>query len=152
MKHLLFGVSMIVDFYNVTDKPNVIEKNLGTRIDRKNIVLLDSFDKFNGTIILSSVPENSNYIHIVSLSRYYFIDKIDIDFNHRFAVHLSEDVLMTYKDKIKNMTVKIIESENVLDSNNVAKRHKKSFSVIDYEFPTQHFQDSKSDVLSCVVG
>lgn len=143
---------MIVDFYNVTDKPNVVVKNLGTRIERKNVVLLDSFDKFNGTMILSSIPENSNYIHIVSLSYYYFIEKIDIDFNHRFVVHLLEDVLMTYKDVLKNLNVKIIESENILDLNNITKRHKKSFSVLDYDFPTQHFQESKTDVLSCVVG
>lgn len=143
---------MIVDFYNVTDKPNVVVKILGNRIERKNVVLLDSFDKFNVTIILSSVPDNANYIHIVSMSRYYFIDRIDIDYNHRFVMHLSEDVLMTYRDTIRHLRAKILESENILDSDNITKRHKKNFKVLDYDFPIQHFQESKSDVLSCAVG
>lgn len=54
-----------------------------------------------------------NYIYIPSLHRYYYLSSFDIFTNKIYRLALSEDVLMSYKDKIKAQNAYIARTEDV---------------------------------------
>lgn len=48
---------------------------------------------------------NCNYCYIPDFNRYYFINDITIENNQEFTISCKVDVLMSYKDEIKNLDV-----------------------------------------------
>jgi hypothetical protein len=99
---------MTLTFYNVSDDPRTVKKTLGTAVATiSNVFAKEPLDFMSPTFILSGVNSNSgfnnrNYLFCQELNRYYFIkDYINVP-GDLTEVICTEDVLMTYADKIMN--------------------------------------------------
>lgn len=75
-----------------------------------------------------------NYCYIPSLNRYYFVDYKTITRNTFWELHLTIDVLMTYKTEILNLYGTVTQSTkyNYLQGVNIPVTSKTSFKT--YEF------------------
>lgn len=90
-----------VELFNNLSDVNVLDKNL----NNKNIVegnFRASVEIQKPVIGLIGEYYNFNYCYIPILKRYYFIDKITMERKGFTIIHCSIDVLMTYKDDIRN--------------------------------------------------
>ena len=103
---------MKVEFYKTTDNLKTVNKTL-TLNKIVDIVFRQSVDEQAPVIIMSiDNLQDANYIHIPTFKRYYFISDIDNYTANLVRLHLTTDLLMTYKDIILNTTVQITATEN----------------------------------------
>lgn len=102
-------------FYTVADNDNALEKTLSSALI-KNVLFLNASSILNPTIRvrIGNVTEflKRNYCFIETLQRYYFIDGITIERGGIATVELEIDVLMTYKDGIKQAVAEIVKSDS----------------------------------------
>lgn len=144
---------MIIDFYKINDVKNKINKTLGVPYTINNIFFKsNNIDIIKPFLRLSRDITQYNYCFIRELNRFYFIDDVIIENNGIRNYKLSIDVLMTYKTEIMNNKTHIIESENVINADNIEYSGKSNEVVTTFDFPENPFKDNKTDVLICVRG
>lgn len=82
----------------------------GTLRDATNII---------NPVILIEISEigNYNYCYINNFNRYYFITDITVIRTGLFAISLMVDVLESFKSDIKNLSVILLNTQNVGSSN-----------------------------------
>lgn len=98
---------MKMTLYHTDDQANVINKNL-LKLREVNIILREMVDEKNPVLLVhDETIANANYCYLESFKRYYFIDTIHRFNSHLLQVHLTSDLLMTYKDKIINQDLLI---------------------------------------------
>lgn len=98
---------MKVEFYHTADNANTINKTLQpiTTID---IIFRQAVNEASPFIIMNRDNlTGSNYVHIPTFNRYYFISSVDNYTANLVRINLVTDLLMTYKDEILNSTVLI---------------------------------------------
>lgn len=102
---------MKVEFYKTSDNPRTVNKTL--QLTRTvDIIFRQAVDEQAPLIIMSN--ENvagSNYVRIPNFDRYYFISSVDNFTAGLIRLHLTTDLLMTYKDIILNSPVQITATE-----------------------------------------
>ena len=92
-------------------KPNEVNKTLQANEEYTG-VLYAEFNLLQPVIRFRTVsPVTFNYVFIESLHRYYFVSEIRID-GDICTVHLSVDVLMTYKNVILASSGTLTKGEN----------------------------------------
>lgn len=102
---------MNIYFYSTKSENNRLEKVL------ENETLLSGTTK-NGIDLMNPILQVTtnllqfNYCYIPSLSRYYFIDKVEITRTHLYTLYLKLDVLQTYKEQIKELKVVLSGSQS----------------------------------------
>ena len=102
---------MKVEFYNITDNVKTVNKTL-TLNKVINIVFRQSVDEQNPVIIMSlDTLQDANYVYIPTFKRYYFISDVDNYTANLVRLHLTTDLLMTYKDIILNTPVQVTATE-----------------------------------------
>ena len=102
---------MKVEFYTTTDNLKTVNKTL-TLNKEMNITFRQSVNEQNPVIIMSlDNLQNSNYVHIPTFNRYYFISDVNNYTADLVRLNLTTDLLMTYKDIILNTTVQITATE-----------------------------------------
>ena len=144
---------MIIDFYKINDVKNKINKTLGVPYTMNNVFFKSGdVDIIKPFLRLSRDITQYNYCFIRELNRFYFIDDVVIENNGIRNYKLSIDVLMTYKTEIMNNKTHIIESENVINADNIEYSEKNNEVVSTFNFPDNPFEDNKTDVLICVRG
>ena len=108
---------MNITLYVNNSEKNKIGKNLtndftlsGTLRDATNII---------NPVILIELNEigNYNYCYISEFNRYYFITDITIIRTGLFAISLMVDVLESFKTDIKNLSVILLNTQNVGSNN-----------------------------------
>lgn len=124
---------MKVEFYHTADNANTINKTLQpiTTID---IIFRQAVNEASPFIIMNRDKlTGSNYIHIPTFNRYYFISSVDTYTANLVRINLVTDLLMTYKDDILNSTVLITAtntpsylSTNLPTTQKISKRVVKS--------------------------
>ena len=102
---------MNIYFYSTKSENNRLEKVL------ENETLLsgtmkNAIDLINPVLQVCTNLMQFNYCYIPSLSRYYFIDKVEITRTHLYTLYLKIDVLQTYKEQIKNLKVVLSASKS----------------------------------------
>ena len=105
---------MRIKLYKVYDRENKLNKTLNNELVLTGSLKTNVF-VYNPVIMLKSVNFNFpeyNYCFIEDFNRYYFIEDIEINALTLFEIRLREDVLMSFNNDIKNMTVQINESSN----------------------------------------
>ena len=105
---------MRIKLYKVYDRENKLNKTLNNELVLTGS-LKTEVSVCSPVIMLKSVDFNFsdyNYCYIEDFDRYYFIEDIEIDNLTLFEIRLREDVLMSFNNDIKNMTVQINESSN----------------------------------------
>lgn len=104
---------MNITLYVNNSEKNKIGKNLtndfplsGTFRDATNII---------NPVILIELNEigNYNYCYITNFNRYYFITDITVVRTGLFAISLMVDVLESFKTDIKNLSVILLNTQNV---------------------------------------
>lgn len=114
---------MTLQFYQVSDDPRVVRKNLGAVTQVASVFLKDARDVTSPVFILQGdfKQGKGNYCYCPELQRYYFINDITIDVGNKAAFSCSEDVLMTYADAIMNTdVVTFIQGADALADNLIA--------------------------------
>ena len=102
---------MKVEFYKTTDNVNTVNKTL-TLNKELDLTFRQSVDEQAPVIIMSiDNLSDSNYIHIPTFKRYYFISDVDNYTSNLVRLHLTTDLLMTYKDIILNTPVHVTATE-----------------------------------------
>ena len=143
---------MIIDFYKMTELKNKINKTLENPFTLENVFFKSgNIDLVNPFIRLTADVTQYNYCYIRELERYYFIDNIIIESNNIKKYFLSIDVLMSYKNQIMNNKTHIIESENILNADNINYNGKNSEIVETFNFPNSPFNEN-TDILITVRG
>lgn len=102
---------MQVEFYTTTDNVRTVNKTL--QLNKTiNIIFRQAVDEQAPLIIMNKNNiAGSNYVHIPDFNRYYFISSIDNYTVSLVRIHLTTDLLMTYKDIILNSPVQITATE-----------------------------------------
>ena len=124
---------MKVEFYHTADNANTINKTLQpiTTID---IIFRQAVNEASPFIIMNRDKlTGSNYVHIPTFNRYYYISSVDNYTANLVRINLVTDLLMTYKDEILNSTVLITAtntpsylSTNLPTTQTISKRVVKS--------------------------
>ena len=103
---------MKIDLYKNTTEENAIEKII---TDKKTIegTLKTTIDITDFSVIFNFFEDwnNYNYVYIEKLKRYYFVESKRIVNNSLVEYGLVEDVLMSFKDLIREQNILLTESE-----------------------------------------
>ena len=149
--HLFYGCNMKIDLYKNTTEENAIEKII---VDKKTIegTLKTTIDITNFSIIFNFFEEwdNYNYVYIEKLKRYYFVESKRIVNNSLVEYDLVEDVLMSFRDLIREQNILLTESETAFNGskNNYIAENKLTVAN-SYEMEDL-FNTNKSGVLITV--
>lgn len=105
---------MEITLYTNESEKNKLEKTLDHSILLEG-TLRDESSIINPIILISSnkedIPYMYNYAYIPAFGRYYFITDIESVRTGIWRVSMHVDVLMSYKEQIKNLNVIINNSE-----------------------------------------
>lgn len=101
----------------------VYKQNSPNNALNKSLTFVDILDgKFNQVIGLKNIDidlinfeRNFNYVYIPLLQRYYYVDSVELISADYSRLHLKEDVLMSWKNLIKQQTAYIERQENNYD-------------------------------------
>lgn len=142
---------MKIDLYKNTTEENAIEKII---TDKKTIegTLKTTIDITNFSVIFNFFEDwnNYNYVYIEKLKRYYFVESKRIVNNSLVEYDLIEDVLMTFKNLIRQQNILLTESETAFNGskNNYIAENKLTVAN-SYEMEDL-FNSDKSGVLITV--
>lgn len=108
-------MSVTITFYNNVSDKNVLNKSISS-VGNLEGSFKTPFDIETPVITIehSGIIEG-NYCYIGELSRYYFIDKMEIITNNTIKLYLSIDVLMSFKDAILSLQCDIDNSSTNYD-------------------------------------
>ena len=147
---------MEIKLYKNLSENNVIGKTL-TQIKSVEANLKNDVSVINPTFILYYTDNilQSNYCFIPKFNRYYFIDEIVPITGDRCIVKCRVDVLESFKDDIKSLTVILDKSQSIYKSNKYLDDgsfvvENKDFNSI-YNF-TNGFNDEGTFILICAGG
>lgn len=142
---------MKIDLYKNTTEENAIEKII---VDKKTVdgTLKTTIDITDFSVIFNFFEEwnNYNYVYIEKLKRYYFVESKRIVNNSLVEYDLIEDVLMSFKDLIRQQNILLTESEMAfIGSKNSYTSENKLTVANSYEMKDL-FNTDKSGVLITV--
>ena len=149
--HLFYGYVMKIDLYKNTSEENAIEKVI---IDKTTIegTLKNTIDITDFSVIFNFFEDwnNYNYVYIEKLKRYYFVESKRIINNSFVEYDLIEDVLMSFKDLIREQNILLTESETAFNGskNNYISENK--LTVVNSYEMEDLFNSNKSGVLITV--
>lgn len=128
---------MVIKLYSNNSDTNRVDKT--SFIVEKmtlNGTLREETSVMNPSIIVSSDSSilNSNYAYIELFKRYYFITNITSIRNGLWRIDLRCDVLMSFKDEIKNIKCLVARNENsynpLLNDNKVIIQKNVNYEVV----------------------
>ena len=101
----------VILYNNKSDKRQLV-KNI-TEIKTLVAVAKGDINIISPTLIIQNFSTDFNYCYISDFDRYYFVKSITLLTGQRIQIDLSVDVLMTYKEEIKKLTVNVLRYENI---------------------------------------
>lgn len=110
------GADMTIDFYTISDAPNVVNKTLGQKTTYSNVDVYTPCNVMSPTLIMvySDTLTAFNYLQIPAFNnRYYYITTITVQSGGMCVVSCSIDVLMTYSAAILTAPCTCIRSESI---------------------------------------
>lgn len=142
---------MKVDLYKNTTEENAIEKII---VDKKTIegTLKTTIDITDFSVIFNFFEDwnNYNYVYIEKLKRYYFVESKRIVNNSLVEYDLIEDVLMSFKDLIRQQNILLIESETAFNGSKNNYTAENKLTVANSYEMEDLFNTDKSGVLITV--
>ena len=147
---------MEIKLYKNLSENNVIGKSLA-QIKSVECNLKNDVSIINPTLVLAYTANilNSNYCFIPKFNRYYFIDEIVPITGDRCIVKCRVDVLESFKEDIKSLTVILDKAQSIYKSNKYLDDG--SFIVENKDFNTIHnfpngFNEEGTFILICAGG
>ena len=142
---------MKIDLYKNTTEENAIEKII---TDKKTIdgTLKTTIDITDFSVIFNFFEDwnNYNYVYIEKLKRYYFVESKRIVNNSLVEYDLVEDVLMTFKDLIREQNNLLTESETAFNGSKNNYTAENKLTVANSYEMEDLFNTDKSGVLITV--
>ena len=142
---------MKVDLYKNTTEENAIEKII---VDKKIIegTLKTTIDITDFSVIFNFFEDwnNYNYVYIEKLKRYYFVESKRILNNSLVEYDLIEDVLMSFKDLIRQQNILLTESETAFNGSKNNYTAENKLTVANSYEMEDLFNTDKSGVLITV--
>lgn len=142
---------MKIDLYKNTTEENAIEKIL---LDKKTIegTLKNTIDIMDFSVIFNFFVDwnNYNYVYIEKLKRYYFVENKRIVNNSLVEYDLIEDVLMSFKDLIRQQNILLTESETAFNGSKNNYTAENKLTVANSYEMEDLFNTDKSGVLITV--
>lgn len=142
---------MKVDLYKNTCEENAIEKII---VDKKTIegTLKNTIDITDFSVIFNFFEDwnNYNYVYIEKLKRYYFVESKRIVNNSLVEYDLIEDVLMSFKDLIRQQNILLTESETAFNGSKNNYTAENKLTVANSYEMEDLFNTDKSGVLITV--
>ena len=103
---------MTVTLYkNTSDKRNL--NKVISEIKSVSATAKGDINIISPTLIIQYFNTDFNYCFISELNRFYYVNSLTLLTGQRMQINLSVDVLMTYKEEIKNLTVNVLRYENI---------------------------------------
>lgn len=103
---------MTITLYkNFSDKRN-LNKNL-TEIKTVSATAKGDINIISPVLIIQYFSTDFNYCYIPEINRFYYVNSLTLLTGQRLQINLSVDVLMSYKEEIKNLTVNVLRYENI---------------------------------------
>ena len=135
---------MVVKLYKTLSEDNKLDKEL-TLVKEIGINLLIRSNVTSFDFSLSGDMVDVNYMYIPSFGKYYFLKSPTIERNGYTSFRAEEDVLMTYRDQIRQESGIVLRQENegnlyITDSTFPLENRNKTFF--------KKFQNGFSDTLS----
>lgn len=147
---------MEIKLYKNLSENNVIGKSL-TQIKSVEANLKNDVSVINPTLVLNYTANilDTNYCFIPKFNRYYFINEIVPITGDRCIVKCRVDVLESFKEDIKSLTVILDKSQSIYKSNKYLDDgsfivENKDFNTI-YNFPNG-FNEEGTFILICAGG
>ena len=147
---------MEIKLYKNLSENNVIGKSLA-QIKSVEANLKNDVSVINPTFVLYYTSDilDANYCFIPKFNRYYFIDEIVPITGDRCIVKCRVDVLESFKEDIKSLTVILDKTQSIYKSNKYLDDgsfvvENKDFNAI-YNFPNG-FNDEGTFILICAGG
>lgn len=108
---------MTITFYNNESDAIVVSKKITSISSINNAKIINETDIVNPSIVVSrnfydSIILKANYLYIDKLDRYYYINNISFA-DSMIVIDCTVDVLMTYKNQIRNLTCTVTRNENL---------------------------------------
>jgi len=142
---------MKIDLYKNTTEENAIEKII---VDKKTIdgTLKTTIDITDFSVIFNFFEEwnDYNYVYIEKLKRYYFVESKRIVNNSLVEYDLIEDVLMSFKDLIRQQNILLTESETAFNGSKNNYTAENKLTVANSYEMNDLFNTNKSGVLITV--
>ena len=142
---------MKIDLYKNTTEENAIEKII---VDKKTIdgTLKTTIDITDFSVIFNFFEDwnNYNYVYIEKLKRYYFVESKRIVNNSLVEYDLIEDVLMSFKDLIRQQNILLTESEMAFNGSQNNYTAENKLTVANSYEMEDLFNSNKSGVLITV--
>lgn len=142
---------MKIDLYKNTTEENAIEKII---VDKKTIegTLKNTIDITDFSVIFNFFEDwnNYNYVYIEKLKRYYFVESKRIVNNSLVEYDLIEDVLMSFKDLIRQQNILLTESEMAFNGSKNNYMAENKLTVANSYNMEDLFNTDKSGVLITV--
>ena len=135
---------MVVKLYKTLSEDNKLDKEL-TLVKEIGINLLIRSNVTSFDFSLSGDVVDVNYMYIPAFGKYYFLKSPTIERNGYTSFRAEEDVLMTYRDQIRQETGIVLRQENegnlyITDSTFPVENRNKTFF--------KKFQNGFSETLS----
>ena len=137
-------------FYTYNGEPKKLNKTLEDGL--KQTVFLKNGSETLTRLEVALTLDNSidfkklNYVYIEDLKRYYFVDDIQIYRNQYYILSLSGDILMSFKNEIKNISVEVVESSKILNDNKIDYTAEDKITRLLYNMQTP-FTDDKNIIM-----
>ena len=142
---------MKIDLYQNTNEENAIEKII---VNKKTIegTIKTTIDVTNFSVIFNFFEEwnDYNYVYIEKLKRYYFVESKRIVNNSLVEYDLFEDVLMSFKDLIRQQNILLTESETAFNGSKNNYTSENKLTVANSYEMEDLFNSKKSGVLITV--
>ena len=142
---------MKIDLYKNTTEENAIEKII---VDKKTIegTLKTTIDITDFSVIFNFFEDwnNYNYVYVEKLKRYYFVESKRIVNNSLVEYDLIEDVLMSFKDLIREQNILLTESETAFNGSKNNYTAENKLTVANSYEMEDSFNTNKSGVLITV--
>lgn len=142
---------MKIDLYKNTSEENAIEKII---VDKKTIdgTLKTTIDITDFSVIFNFFEDwnNYNYVYIEKLKRYYFVESKRIVNNSLVEYDLIEDVLMSFKDLIRQQNILLTESETAFNGSKNNYTAENKLTVANSYEMEDLFNTDKSGILITV--
>lgn len=146
---------MTIDILQTSSSNNVINKSVVSVKNGVTCNVKEPISIINPVVLLSFDVETlkANYAYIPDYKRYYYISDIIPLTGGRIELHLSVDVLYSFKTDILNSTAIIDKQQNVRNSNvylndgSYVTQEKEFHSVINY--PNGFLDDGEYILITC---
>lgn len=160
-----------LQFYNVSDPPNKLDKALGTQIASCATVRpYEAVSELFGNFLIdyNATINGCNYCYCPELNKYYYITDIQMETGSRMIVSVKVDVLKTYASGIKSSPIYVTRAEQQATEDNPCgwnsylqdaqiRKTAREFTIVTidknvpkFEYPDPAYPDTKAYILGVI--